>query len=588
MENLIKEYPRPQFVREEWLNLNGEWQFNFDDDDEGLKQKWYQNFPDKMKIQVPFAFQAKLSGIHDPSFHDIVWYKKDFKIPETWLDQRIVLHFGAVDYETKVYVNSELVGEHIGGNSSFSFDITDQLQDQNNSVVVRVKDPSQDMTIPRGKQYWHEESASIFYTRTTGIWQTVWLEPVPETSIEKCRFTPHVDEGTIQMEMDIDGEVNQHTKLALSVSFRGQEVIRDDIFVISHYINRSYDLRNRITDRSNIHDDGWYWTPEHPNLFDVTLTLIKETKVLDDIKTYFGMRKVSIDDGIFKLNNKTFYQKLILDQGYFKEGLLTAPSDDALKKDILLAKEMGFNGARKHQKVEDPRFYYWADKLGFIVWGEMANCSEFSEDAVERMNKEWIDIIKRDYNHPSLIVWVPINESWGVSRIALEKQQQDHSLGMYYLTKSLDQTRPVMSNEGWEHTKSDVCGIHNYLSSTELHEMYQTKEAAVTQTPADRLIYAKGYQYNNEPLMITEYGGIAYEMDQEHKDQNWGYSHVQSSEALIEEYRKQTEAIAQSPVIQGFCYTQLCDVEQEINGLLTYDREPKCDLRKIKEINDSL
>lgn len=588
MANLVNEYPRPQFQREDWLNLNGEWDFCFDDTNQGLKETWYKSFPKESVVRVPFAYQAELSGIGDTRFHDIVWYHRIIHVPKAWQDKRIRINFGAVDYHALVYLNGERVGEHTGGQTSFSFDITDFLTNGDNSLVLRVEDPSTDATIPRGKQYWHEESASIFYTRTTGIWQTVWLEPIGACYLLDCRFTPDIDDGSVQFETTVEGDVDPSTRLEIQIRFKGQEIIHEHVYLCDAYVKRKFDIRNRFTDRSNIHDAGWYWTPDHPNLFDVTLRLVRDEKITDEISSYFGMRKVSTDGGVFKLNNKTFYQKLILDQGYFNGGLLTAPSDDALKKDILLAKEMGFNGARKHQKVEDPRFYYWADTLGFVVWGEMANASEYSEAAVARLTHEWLDVVKRDYNHPSLIVWVPLNESWGISRVAFEKRQQHHALSMYHLTKSIDETRPVMSNEGWEHTKSDLCGIHNYQSAEEMEKAYQTVSTAIETTPADRPIYASGHHYDGVPIMVTEYGGIAYEMDKAHSEQNWGYSEVHSREGLVAAYRKQTKALMDSPVIQGFCYTQLCDVEQEINGLLTYDRQPKCDLAKIKQINDRI
>lgn len=579
------EYPRPQFVRNEWLNLNGEWNFAFDDENKGLIEQWYKsNFPKDKNIQVPFAYQAKKSGIGDPMFHDIVWYHREFNIPNEWNGKDILLHFGAVDYRAWVYVNGELVTFHEGGNTPFTANITHVLRDGSNELVVRVEDPSEDELIPRGKQYWHEQSESIFYTRTTGIWQTVWLEPVDSKRIDFIRWTPQIDRGDIDLEAEFVGQIEEDMELEVTISFKGQVVVLETAKVFETYLKRSFNLRNRFTDRSNIHGPGWYWTPENPNLFDVELKLKQNGQVLDKVTSYFGMRKVSIEDGIFKLNNRSYYQKLVLDQGYFPEGLLTAPADEDLKNDIALAKEMGFNGARKHQKVEDPRYLFWADKLGFLVWGEMANCSEYSEEAARRITSEWAEAVKRDYNHPSIVVWVPLNESWGISRVAYEKQQQDHSLAMYYFTKSLDQTRPVLSNEGWEHTISDICGIHNYRSAEEMEKAYQSVEMAITTTPADRLIYAQGFSYRGEPILITEYGGIAYEADQ---SKGWGYSAVKSSEELVEEYRKQTEVLLKSSVIQGFCYTQLTDVEQEINGLLTYDRKPKCDLKKIKEINDN-
>ncbi|UFT98660.1 glycoside hydrolase family 2 [Radiobacillus kanasensis] len=583
MANLQNEYPRPQFKRSEWVNLNGDWNFAIDDENKGLTEKWYQSFPTGKKIIVPFAYQTEKSSIGDPSFHDVVWYQRHFTIPKEWEGKQQLLHFGAVDYRAWVYVNGELLTFHEGGHTPFSVNMTNALKDGENSIVVRVEDPSEDVTIPRGKQYWHEKPESIFYTRTTGIWQTVWMEPVEPSRIDSIRWTPDIDRGDIDLETEIINNTGADLQLQVDIYFRGEKIVSERISTINAYIKRSFHIRNRCTDRSNIHGPGWYWSPEHPNLFDVHLSLLDGDKNLDRIESYFGMRKVSIEDGKFMLNNKPYYQKLVLDQGYFPESLLTAPSDEALKKDIILSKEMGFNGARKHQKIEDPRYLYWADKLGFLVWGEMANCSEYSEKAVQRINAEWIEAINRDYNHPSIVAWVPLNESWGISRVAHETQQQDHSLGMYYLTKSLDQTRPVLSNDGWEHTISDICGIHNYRSAEELKELYQTVDSAVESTPSDRRIYAKGYRYNGVPIMLTEYGGIAYKVDD---SDGWGYSAVTSSEELLAEYKAYTNALFASPIISGFCYTQLTDVEQEINGLLTYDRKPKCDLSEIKKVND--
>ncbi|HET7615723.1 MAG TPA: glycoside hydrolase family 2 TIM barrel-domain containing protein, partial [Bacillales bacterium] len=489
------EYPRPQFVREAWMNLNGEWDFAFDDGKVGVSEKWYKKFPEARTILVPFAYQTKKSGINDPAFHDVVWYHRTFDLSDAWKNQNILLHFGAVDYQAQVYVNGELAARHEGGHVSFSTDITHLISEKDNHVVVRAEDPSKDVTIPRGKQYWHERSASIFYTRTTGIWQTVWLEPVSPVHIDSIRWTPQIDRGDVDAEFEVNDFNGQQVEVTVDISFKGVAVVSDRIQVQESYTKRSFNLRNRIADRSNIHGDGWYWTPSHPNLFDVTVTLKVDGHPVDRIESYFGMRKVSIDQGKFMLNNRPFYQKLVLDQGYFPEGLLTAPSDDDLKQDIVLAKEMGFNGARKHQKVEDPRYLYWADKLGFLVWGEMASCSEYSEDAARRMSSEWSEVIRRDYNHPCIVTWVPINESWGVSRIAIEEQQQSHSLAMYYLTKSLDTTRPVLSNDGWEHTVSDMLGIHNYHSADALREAYETVDTAVSTTPASRQIYANGFSY---------------------------------------------------------------------------------------------
>jgi beta-galactosidase/beta-glucuronidase len=303
------------------------------------------------------------------------------------------------------------------------------------------------------------------------------------------------------------------------------------------------------------------------------------------------MRKVHIENGMVYLNNKPYYQKLVLDQGYWPEGLLTAPTDDDLKKDIELALEMGFNGCRKHQKVEDPRFLYWADKLGFLVWGECAASASYSEEAAARLTKEWIDIVDRDYNHPSIVAWVPVNESWGVPFIKGNKQQQHHSLAMYHLIHSLDPTRIVISNDGWELTETDICAIHNYNHGSELEtskyeafkEAIATKEALLSSKPANRGIYADGFEHKGEPILLTEFGGIGFKVGE---DNGWGYTAVKDKEEFLKDYQRVMEAVYHSKALHGYCYTQLTDVEQEINGLLTYYREPKCDLVKIREINN--
>jgi beta-galactosidase/beta-glucuronidase len=304
----------------------------------------------------------------------------------------------------------------------------------------------------------------------------------------------------------------------------------------------------------------------------------------DRVESYFGMRKVSIEDGRILLNNRPYMLKMVLDQGYFPDGILTAPSDDALRRDIELTKEMGFNGARKHQKIEDPRYLYWADRLGLLVWGEMANACAYSEEYVERVTSEWQEAVHRDYNHPCIMAWVPLNESWGVPNILVDKFQQQHALAMYHLTRSLDDTRLVISNDGWEHVKSDICTIHDYESKQDvLDQRYATVESAVGSRPAGRWIHVPGFPYEGAPIVVSEYGGISFKMSDW---EGWGYSAATSAEDFIARYRAVTEPMIASPHVQGFCYTQLTDVEQEINGLLTYDRKPKVPLEQIKAIND--
>jgi beta-galactosidase/beta-glucuronidase len=584
------EYPRPQWIRENWQNLNGAWQFEFDDQNAGTAERWQTGDREFSRtIEVPFAYQTPLSGIHDPSFHDLVWYKRNFKVDETWKGKRVLLHFGAVDYRAWVYVNGKYVGTHEGGNTPFAFDITDELTWQDEQVAVRVEDSSTDETIPRGKQFWIEKPAAIWYTRTTGIWQTVWLESVSAERLEKVRFIPDIDKGDVVAEFETSGGM-VGAELDVEITFEGQTVVKDRILLGDRYTRRSFNLFQHHIFRTGYHHEGWTWSPETPNLFDVVLTLRRNGSAVDEVRSYFGMRKVHTENGMVYLNNKPYYQKLVLDQGYWPEGLLTAPSDEDLRKDIELAKEMGFNGCRKHQKVEDPRFLYWADKLGFLVWGECAASPSYNNDAVARLTREWLEIVERDFNHPSIVAWVPLNESWGIPHVRSDAQQQHHSLAMYSLIHSLDPTRPVISNDGWELTRTDICAVHNYnhgqpdeiAKYEEFRRDLSTRERILESMPAMRGIYANGFSHQGEPILLTEFGGIGFKLGSE---AGWGYTSVQSEEEFVREYQRVLEAVFESSAIHGFCYTQLTDVEQEINGLLTYDRQPKCDLKQIKEIN---
>jgi beta-galactosidase/beta-glucuronidase len=588
------EYPRPQFRRRHWINLNGEWHFAFDDEGAGLAERWQNTTsedlgsdvsPFERAIIVPFCFQSELSGIGDTAFHDVVWYARTFEYAPT-CEERLLLHFGAVDYRAAAWVNGVQVASHEGGHTPFSADVTDALAGEGivNVLVVRAEDPSRDVTIPRGKQYWKEESEGIFYTRTTGIWQTVWFEPVNRRRIEKLRLTPDVDAASIDVDVDVVG-VEPGMSLRASITFEGEPILEDTIGLWSPRVERSLPLLRRGAAPETPHLAEWpgavLWSPEDPNLYDLRLELLDETGgVLDSVESYFGMRKIELKDGKVLLNGRPLYQRLVLDQGYFPEGILTAPTDDDLRRDVELAREMGFNGARKHQKVEDPRWLYWADTLGLLVWGEMANAYQYSPDYVRRMTAEWQEALARDYNHPCIVAWVPMNESWGVPNLAHDPGQTEHLLSLYHLTRSLDGTRPVVSNDGWEHALTDLCTIHDYRDADALRESYETPESAVDARPARRPVYLAGHGHRGEPILITEFGGVAFSGD----EQGWGYSTVTGAEEFLERYGSLIEALLQSEPVQGFCYTQLTDVEQEVNGLLTYGRNPKAPLERIRGI----
>lgn len=586
-----QEYPRPQFVRADWQNLNGRWEFAFDDEDRGLIERWYEgDYTLGDYITVPFVYQAKYSGIGTSESHDIVWYKRGFEV-NVLGDKQVLLHFGAVDYKTQVFVNGHLAVCHTGGHTPFLADITPYLIRGLQTVVLRIYDPHKNEEIPRGKQFWEEESRGIWYTNSTGIWQTVWLEYVSKKRVDNVRFISLFEEGKMNILCRGHG-VCEKDVLKYQVSRGEEEIAQGEIHWHSQTLDFEVDLIQNQIFRTNFHEEGLAWTPEHPTLFTVKLYVKDELgNISDEVESYFGFRKVHTENGMIYLNNKPYYQKLVLDQGYWPEGLLTAPEDKAFQKDIELAKSMGFNGCRKHQKMEDPRFLYWADRMGFLVWGECASAPIYSPQAAENLMKEWGEVVERDFNHPSIIVWVPLNESWGVPNIHSSCVQQHFSQTMYHYLHAVDQTRLVISNDGWEMTETDICAIHNYMHGhKEESEKYQeycealsTKEALTLRPSTCWDIYAKGFQYGGEPILLTEFGGIGYDVSGK---PGWGYTSVENEAEFLADYARIMKAVYASRGLWGFCYTQLCDVEQEINGMLTSGRLPKCGVEKIRSINE--
>ncbi|HHX70268.1 MAG: sugar-binding domain-containing protein [Miniphocaeibacter sp.] len=570
-----KEYPRPNFVRKDWLNLNGEWDFKYDDKN--------------TKINVPFVPQCKLSGINERIRTDFVVYERKFNIPSEWNGKNIILHFGAVDYSCEVFLNNSKVGSHKGGNTSFSFDITRFLKDGEQVLTVEVYDPLKDDTIARGKQFWKEESEFIWYTPSTGIWQTVWLEPVDDSHISYVHMTPNIDRGEVEIRFDLDKKCKLPCEVNFQIKFK-DEIVNDTLIKCNQLQNKIViDVFGNRAMEGSFHFTGRYWTPENPVLYDVEIKLLNNNIIKDQVKSYFGMRKVHIENGKFYLNNLPYYNKLILDQGYWKDGLITAPKDEDYKTDIIKFKEMGFNGCRKHEKVEDPRFLYWADKLGFLVWIGMASFWSYTPEAASNFTKEWCDVIKRDYNSPSIVVWGMLNESWGVPKIYDNLFQQAFSQSLYYLAKSLDQSRLAIGNDGWEQTVTDIAALHTYKHGVDKdykqHELFSRslKNIDEMHNIVEKLPYAKGFKYNGEPFMITEFGGISMAND---NSDDWGYTFARSEEEFISTYERIMDSIYESDIICGYCYTQATDIEQETNGLLDIDHEFKFNPARIKEIND--
>lgn len=571
------EYPQPQFQRELWMSLNGPWEFEFDDAHAGVAENWAgSNRKFSRGITVPYCFESKLSGIGDTSFHSEVWYRKAFTVPPSWKGKRALLKFGAVDYRAWVWLNGRSLGFHEGGNVPFSFDITPSLAAGSNTITVRVEDPPTDRYIPRGKQYWEPKSRGIFYTRTTGIWQPVWIEATGDSYVERVRMTPSLD-GTLRIDADVMNAGEGATLAA--------RILDGNVTVATA---ASPVKGTRVALLTGVPSPK-LWSVGNPNLYTVVFELSKaQAGPLDRVSSYVGFRSVAVDNGRVTLNGRPIYLKLVLDQGYWPESILTPPTDEAIQYDIKTTKAMGFNGARKHQKVEDPRFLYWADKMGFLVSGEIANAYEFDDHYVRRITAEWTEAVQRDYNHPSIIIWNPINESWGVPNIRDPRQQQ-HLRAMYTLTKSLDPTRLVIDNEGWEHTDlTDLFAIHDYARNGEiLWEKY--KDAAKTGViPANsRLALAPGFKYNGTPLYLSEFGGIAFiPAGAQVPGESWGYAGVEkTAESALDRLRSQFEAIAKLG-FAGLCYTQITDVEQEVNGLMTYDRKPKFPVEQVKAIVD--
>ena len=588
-----KDYPRPQFVRDNWVNLNGTWDFSFDDANQGEKEKWYEKFPGELKIQVPFTYETKLSGIQDEKRHDNIWYRKTITVDASKLtDNRLLIHFEGSDFHTKLWVNGAYAGDHKGGYARFSFDITDLVKDGENELTVKVED-SFDIQQPRGKQRWIDENFGCWYVQTTGIWKTVWTEYVSDIRLEHVKMTPNLHDTALEIEYQLEAPesaLNENLMVVATVTFGDMLISKTMTVMTSDHTKIKVDVFHRTNGEANCGMEWGVrtWSPETPELYDITFEVVSDGKVLDTVGSYFAMREIRIDGSNILLNGHPLYQRLILDQGYWRDSHLTPPSEEALIEDIDKIHELGYNGLRKHQKIEDERFLYWCDVKGMLVWSEMAATYEYSDKAVQEFTKEWVEIVRQNYNHPCIITWTPMNESWGVSQVETDRMQQHFTEMIYHLTKSMDAYRPVIVNDGWEHTVSDIITLHDYEEIGEtFYKRYMEFKGQILTTEvyhsSSKSAFANGFSYQGQPIIISEYGGIAFNND----DSGWGYGNkVNNKEDFIRRFDEITTAVKELPYCCGFCYTQVSDVQQEINGLMDIDRNFKVDPKVIKEINE--
>jgi hypothetical protein len=584
-------HPRPQLRRKAWRSLDGAWGFAFDDQDRGVAGRWFEREePFTREIVVPYPPESRLSGVHETGFHPVVWYRRQVELSPEERSGRLRLHFGAVDYKASVWVNGRLAVEHEGGQTPFSAEIGHLLSEsETQTIIVRAEDDPHDLEQPRGKQYWEERPGYIWYHRTTGIWQTVWLEPLPPVAIAELRWTPDVDRFGVGLIVRFDRPVPEGARLRVRLTGdrpartivedlyqpQGRELRRDILLNISNAA-----IRRRRT---------LLWAPAHPNLIDAEIELIGgDGQVIDRVESYFGLRRVEARDGRVLINGIPTFLRLVLAQNYWPESHLAAPSTEALRREVELAQELGFNGVRIHQKIEDPRFLYWCDRLGMLVWAEAANAYVYSDRAAQMLMREWLAAVERDYNHPAIVTWVPLNESWGVPDLDRSPAQRDFVRALYHMTKALDETRPVIANDGWQHAVGDIFGVHDYTGDAAIMRERYADRSAVERTfrevrPHHFALLGAGGAHKDEPIVISEFGGLSFVPEAE---ADWfGYGQYASAEALLARYEELATALLASSALAGFCYTQLTDTEQETNGLLDAGRRPKFDMVRLRDIN---
>lgn len=555
------EHPKPQFMRENWLNLNGEWDFQLDPGASWEEQELYKDADAyAKKINVPFCPESELSGIGHTDFMNSVWYRREVELEEKQLEGRVLLHFGAVDYMATIYVNGEKCGTHKGGYVSFAVDITDHVHAGKNTIVVNAADDTRSRLIPSGKQSEKYNSYGCQYTRTTGIWQTVWLEFVPENYIKKVKYVTDIEAGTLTIMAEL---VGKGTFLA-ETFYKGKPA-----GAASHISGGGTAVLTVNLQEKHL------WEVGNGRLYDLVLKYDR-----DVVKSYFGLRSLQLEGRKFLINGKSVFQRLVLDQGFYPDGIYTAPSDVELENDIRRSLAMGFNGARLHEKIFEERFLYYCDLHGYIVWGEFPNwgLDHSYADSIYGVLPEWLEEVDRDFNHPAIVGWCPFNETWDQN---YRKQFDELISTVYKATKVVDPTRPCIDTSGHFHVVTDIYDLHDYEQdpaafAEHYKELGKTNKFNFPQAMEDRQSYD-----GKSPFFVSEYGGIGWNT----KGKAWGYGNIpESPETFLKRLKGLTDVLLDNEKMFGFCYTQLTDVEQEQNGLYTYDRKPKFSPEIIREI----
>lgn len=575
------EYPRPQFQREQWKNLNGTWTYSFDFGNSGLAKGFHKSKGFDDPILVPFCPESELSGVEYKDFINHIWYHREILIPKEWGNKRIQLNFGAVDYICEVFIDGEFAGKHYGGTSSFSFNITKFVQPGNShDLVVHATDHTRSGEQGLGKQSREYQPRRTRYTRTTGIWQTVWIEAVAQEGIENCRIIPDIDQEKIDVVPRFFSPP-KNGKFRITVADNSNKPITKTFDAVEGKICTVNLPKMRL------------WSPEDPFLYDILFEVLNNGgEIMDRVQSYAGMRKIHVEGNRIFLNNKPLYQRLVLDQGFYPDGVWTASSDSLLKRDIELSMQAGFNGARLHQKVFEPRYHYWADKLGYLTWGESSSWGMDANNPIAARNfiSEWTEIIERDRNHPSIIIWTPFNESIFTLEehvrfnANLRKQHDRFVADVYDIIKRIDPTRPVNDVSGFLHIKTDIWSGHLYEQDPEkFRELLESELEGKPYTPHRE----HSYDYEGEPWILDEFGGIKWNPSQQRTNtrESWGYG---SPPGSLEEYYQRLEELVDIVLsledCVGYCYTQLTDVETEQNGIYYYNRDLKFDMERIREI----